>query len=267
MTGQAMAATAIRPLPDFRVVDSHPRFWGLFADGRWEPGTLAALGRHLGPGRRFVDVGAWIGPTSLEAARLGADVVAFEPDPAAFDLLRRNLDLNPELAERIEAVPLALAPESGPMQLHSREAGNSETSVFDLHLRNGEAKPARLAFDVEGIGVAEACERYGFPDADLVKLDLEGAEYLLLPSLIEALGPANPPLLLSFHPMNLVALPTEEQRRLGESCLCALTDYSAEAWSGDEWRAADPDCVAAAAHQPDAGDHTFLLQTDPGEAK
>src|SRR5262245_17841498 len=53
------------------------------------------------------DIGAGDGVTTLLYANLawGGCVVAFEPDAAAVDLLRRNLSLNPRLAEVVHVVP------------------------------------------------------------------------------------------------------------------------------------------------------------------
>jgi len=59
-------------------------FWERFDQGLWEPRTLQKLSA-LRDGDLFVDIGAWIGPTTLAAAVNGARVLAFEPDPVARD--------------------------------------------------------------------------------------------------------------------------------------------------------------------------------------
>jgi len=41
-----------------------------------------------------MDVGSWIGPTVLLAARHSARVVAYEPDPIALTELRSNITIN-----------------------------------------------------------------------------------------------------------------------------------------------------------------------------
>src|SRR4051794_40315371 len=64
----------------------------VFMSGRWQPeGLLRAVDlakRHTGrdplDGQVFLDVGANIGTTTLQAARLGASVIAFEPAPENF---------------------------------------------------------------------------------------------------------------------------------------------------------------------------------------
>lgn len=104
-------------------------------------------------GQTVVDVGAYVGDSTIAFARRGAIVHAFEPSVAFCGFIRRNLDAN-ALASRVV--------------LH--EVGLSDR-LSELNVRND-----RLHF-VEG--VAYAIEN--LPQAvDLLKLDCEGAEYHLL---------------------------------------------------------------------------------------
>lgn len=50
--------------------------------------TLAML--DVGPGERFLDVGAGTGSVSIQAARLGTEVWAVERNPEGIGLIRRN---------------------------------------------------------------------------------------------------------------------------------------------------------------------------------
>src|SRR4051794_20749320 len=88
-------------------------FWELFDKGLWEPSTLRVLRDRLRVGARYVDIGAWVGPTALVAAAAGAQVEAFEPDPGALDELEANLAANPDLAQRVTIHPFALSRAGG----------------------------------------------------------------------------------------------------------------------------------------------------------
>lgn len=106
-----------------RSQERYGSFWATFAAGTFEPATVSVLEAELGPGRRFLDIGAWIGPFTLLANALGAQVTAFEPDPVAVAALRNNLALNASLAERVEVRPVAVAASAGSVRLDGGTLG------------------------------------------------------------------------------------------------------------------------------------------------
>ena len=79
-------------------------------------GVVALLNRRHDLQREFCafDVGAADGLTSLIYARLGATVIAFEPEPTAVTSFVRNLELNPSLAARITLVQDYYRPDNYP---------------------------------------------------------------------------------------------------------------------------------------------------------
>jgi FkbM family methyltransferase len=94
---------------EYTVVEGHDWFWKTFADGSWEPTTFKIFDKFIDPERPMLDIGAWIGPTALYAAKRAKKVFAFEPDPAAFVSLVQNLSLNPTL----NVVPYPVAVSNG----------------------------------------------------------------------------------------------------------------------------------------------------------
>jgi FkbM family methyltransferase len=175
------------------VADDQPTFWDRVEAGRWEPGTLAVLDELVDERTTFVDLGAWVGPTTLYAAALARRVVAVEADPAALDQLRRNLAANPDLSSRIEVVAKAIHPMAGPVSLGAkRKAGDSMSSIL---LANGPS-----TWTVEGIRPAELAAQLQDDERIVLKLDVEGAEYGLLPHLGPLLTPRTGAILVSFHP-------------------------------------------------------------------
>ena len=75
-------------------------------------------------GKTVIDVGANVGDTALYFAERGAEVVAYEPDPANFRWLLANLDLNPTLRSRIHPFPFAVGVE-GEVEFHGGLGGGS----------------------------------------------------------------------------------------------------------------------------------------------
>jgi hypothetical protein len=64
-----------------------------------------------------LDVGAFVGDTALYYAKRGAFVVAVEPLPNNYEMLLKNLDLNPALKPRIVPINVAIAGEDGFMDV------------------------------------------------------------------------------------------------------------------------------------------------------
>jgi len=215
-------------------------YWAKVEAGRWEPETFRLFratldARALGRPTRLVDIGAWIGPTALYAAALGAHVTAFEPDPAALSVLRANLALNPDLAARVRVEPVALDADGGDAQglatLASEEPGNSMSGLF----RDAPERMRVPAATPEAAGLEALVA-----EADLVKLDIEGGEFALLPALAGLLAAHRPTLHLSLHAKFLPAarFADGERQALQARALAALPAYACGYWAETgRWRA------------------------------
>jgi len=178
-------------------------FWDRVSAGGWEPQTFAVFRRFLRPGTSLVDVGAWIGPTALYGARLGARVHAIEPDPAAHAELAANVAANPDLQERIVLHRLCIAAESGPVKLYAGGMYAHPTSRFGDSmsglLPTGDGT-CQASHEVEGVSLADFMAAHAVGDCALIKMDVEGGEYALIPGRWRALAPwGPPPLCVSFH--------------------------------------------------------------------
>lgn len=172
-------------------------FWTKLETGIWEPDTLAVLDEHVDTATLFLDIGGWIGPTTLYAGALGAAVIVVEADPKALPALRRNIELNPKMARRIEIIAKALYPGKGrngeKVKFGSRrKGGDSMSSLVHEHMAT--------AWEVETISphrLAELCRGSG---KVFMKIDIEGGEYTIFPH-AEALFSLNLAAVhLSLHP-------------------------------------------------------------------
>jgi FkbM family methyltransferase len=179
-----------------RVADDQPTFWAKVEAGRWEPDIFNFIDDHVDETTTFLDCGAWIGPTSLYAAFRARRVVGVEADPAALDQLRRNLAANPELAAKIEVVPRALSSAPGIVTMGARrKPGDSMSSVL--------LAQAERIWQVDAITPGELAARLPQDGPLVVKIDLEGGEYGLLPHFSPILDRAAA-VRLSFHPAFLM---------------------------------------------------------------
>ncbi len=171
-------------------------FWERLEKGTWEPSTFTVLDAFATPDTNYLDVGGWIGPTALYAAQRARQAHAFEPDPVAYRELDANLRANRdrEWASRLQLHNKAVSSSDGTLKLGSQAGGgDSQSSVF--------FSEAATSWEVEMISLRRFIEDNGLGhDPLFIKMDIEGAEYGLLPSLKGILAGHNVVLYLSLHP-------------------------------------------------------------------
>ncbi|MDK3072816.1 FkbM family methyltransferase [Sedimentitalea sp. JM2-8] len=190
----------------FRFDPYHSKFWRKASAGGWEPETFAMLDRYLDKDHDYLDIGAWIGPTVLYGARKARHVWCFEPDPEAFRALAWNIDLNG--LNNVSAFAAALSQGVGVARMAGfhGEKGDSTTSLLN---------PAGAAgSDVLTLGFDQFETAVDLNGVSLVKMDVEGAEFDLLPTLTPWLAKRRPALLLSIHAPFLA--PADRRRRVEE---------------------------------------------------
>jgi FkbM family methyltransferase len=203
------------------VADDQPTFWDRVENGRWQQHTLSAIDRLVDGRTTFVDLGAWVGPTTLYAAAAARRVIAVEADPAALDQLRRNLAANPELAARVEVVPRAVHAHDGHVTLGARrKPGDSMSSTL--------LSDARRTWQAEAVTPTQLAAMLSGDERIVVKIDIEGGEYELLPSLAPLLARAEA-VLISFHPKMLedASADRREAARRTRAALAALAGFRA----------------------------------------
>lgn len=183
------------------------------AVGLQEPETLALVGRLLGPRMTFVDVGAHIGWYTVIAASLvgeGGRVYAFEPLTSNFALLARNVSVN-GYDGIVRLANKALSDRSGVVVLFE---GAEDSGASSIYPTSGVGK---VGTEVECMTLDDFLEGQGWPSVDLMKIDVEGAEPMVLRGMREVVR-RNPHLrlIIEYFPANLAAGGSDPQ------CLFAL---------------------------------------------
>jgi FkbM family methyltransferase len=175
-----------------RVHPGDRSFWVDTYFGCWEKETLAWIRSHVRPGIQFGDIGAWVGPTSIFAAKLGAKVTCFEPDPVAYERLLFNLRTNEP--GRVAPFNLALGAVDGIRRLAplAKELGQSGSSLYAPEHKAESARVLALSW-------TSAVRLLDLPGFDVVKMDIEGGEAELLPDMLPWLRQHRPHLLLGTH--------------------------------------------------------------------
>jgi FkbM family methyltransferase len=187
--------------------------WKDMIEGRFDAEIYSALAPVLpAAGGVLWDVGAHMGFHTLGfAALVGAAgrVVGFEPNPSNRERLRQNLEKNADLAARIEILSCALSDREGESAFvvsHDVDSGASSMSFLD-----GTTPAVDPGFSsawgrivvplrtVDGLIQERAA-----PPPDALKIDVEGAELLVLRGAAETLRAVRPTLIVEAHSAKLL---------------------------------------------------------------
>lgn len=169
----------------------------------YEEDVSAEVRRLLGRGQTFVDVGANIGWFSLLAAALvGPEgrVVAVEPNPANVTLLRQSAKENG--FDNIDVIGVALAEKAGAVALET-DGSNGRIIPID----GPPAQPVEASFVVASYPLDTILAQAGVGRVDLMKIDVEGAEPLVLRGGAATLARDRPVLITEFYPLALECSP------------------------------------------------------------
>jgi len=187
--------------PASRVgVSVRPRpFWKLLEAGLWELNCIKYICDTVKKPCTILDVGAWVGPYTLLFSKLMGDsgnIYAFEPDPEAFDELRANVQRN--ALSNVHLEKLCIADSEGRANLRVGQ----ESSLSSILGDRGKEIP------VQTITLDKYCQENGIlPDA--IKIDVEGAERLVIEGSRTIIRRHSPWVLLEFH----AALMSKEERK------------------------------------------------------
>lgn len=132
--------------------------------GVYEPDTTRYIEENVRKGDLVLDIGAHIGYHSLNFARAGACVEAFEPDPDLFRLLKRNV-----ADYEVECHQSAVSDIDGEVTLYMNEDRRAWNSLL----------PRRDAIPVKVLSLTIDWYLYYEP-VDWIKIDVEGLELQVL---------------------------------------------------------------------------------------
>lgn len=152
-----------------------------YALSAFAPGSLDTI----------IDVGAHLGFFSLLAARLGLRVFALEPFDENFELLKSNIaHLN-----NVLPLPLAVGARAGEQEFHV----SSIPSAGSFH--PVERHPVQRVVRVPSVTIADFFREYRVQRCDLLKIDVEGAEYSIVYGIPDELWPSIRFVCLEYDPL------------------------------------------------------------------
>jgi FkbM family methyltransferase len=173
-----------------------PRFELGYSNGDYEPWIQELLKAELRPGGCYYDVGAHYGFFCLIATRfLGASgaVVALEPDPQNAAILKAHVARND--LDEINVVEAAVWSCAGQMTFEQASEASNRTQGKISSDGNGES--ARIS--VPAVRLDDLVFAEGYRAPDLIKMDVEGAEWEALQGARRVLTEVKPKWLCEVH--------------------------------------------------------------------
>lgn len=163
---------------------------------RYEPSTTKLFKDTVKPGMVVVDIGAHVGYYTLLAAKqVGptGKVYAFEPEQDNHAILLKNIEVNGY--NNIVATRMAVSNQQGISTLYVSGLDSGRHSMY----RHG--LPERGSASIETTTLDSFLALEGWPNIDLIKIDVEGAEVTVLDGMTSLIGKsAGLRLIIEFNP-------------------------------------------------------------------
>jgi FkbM family methyltransferase len=184
----------------------------MIIDGVWEEYLTELFLGEMKPGLVVVDIGANIGYFSMLAARAVGDegrVYAFEPEPVNHDILVRNIKVNGY--RNVVAVHKALSNKIGKLRLFC-DRTNFGSSSFS---RENILSETRGSIEVETTTLDDYLgNKTKDTSVDIIKMDVEGAEGLVLKGAYQVLKSNDVTIFMEFWTYGLRNLGTDPLKLL-----------------------------------------------------
>jgi FkbM family methyltransferase len=180
----------------------------ILEEGVWEPKSIQAVADHLSPSGSFIDVGAHVGYYSLKAATMvgpNGHVISIEPNPQTLPKLRANIDASE--AHAVSVWPVACAQSESTLQFYAAPESNTGESSLSKENASQEGS-APVAYTVQARPLDAIVKEAKLDRVDVIKIDVEGAEFEVLKGAAKTLDDFRPVLIIELMPNQLKSMGT-----------------------------------------------------------
>lgn len=186
--------TPVRVFPGVDTAD----WWRNVERKKWEPSTFYSFYQEIDNETIYVGFGEWNAVTGLMATQVAKTSILVEVDPMAFTKVLNNVCVNNHIADKAILDNRGIGPRADTIQMVG--AGQSGSKIND-----GSAYPSDWrTFTATIIHLKDLLVEYGYSldkDKLFIKMDTEGAEAIIIPSLTLWFSKASrlPSMLISMH--------------------------------------------------------------------
>ena len=212
----------------------------IYMVGGFERATHAAYRRLLSAGDVCIDIGANIGSHTLPLAGCVGEqglVIAVEPTAGAYNKLQVNVNVNPDLAERIQLLQaMVTANDNDPLEdgiyaswplVRSRESNDvPHERHLGVRLSTSGARAGTLA---------TLLSKFRLQRVDLIKIDVDGYEMDVLEGARQLLAEFRPLIIMELAPYTWEerGVPSDAPIRFLQEMNYRFSDLSGKPFSGD----------------------------------
>lgn len=171
--------------------------------GSWEITSLFTeeilnnLSKIITPDSTVIDIGAQTGNMSVAYSLFANKVIAFEPNPATFEVLEKNSEINPV----IEPYNYAISDEEGPLEFHYSDYGFCNGG-FATRTETGIGVTGhKVPIDVYGVNLEKFLQENNIEigKISLIKIDAEGHDKDILKTLTNIINKHKPVLITEIY--------------------------------------------------------------------
>ncbi len=161
----------------------HPFQGNWELDALFNKKELDNTSKLIKPNSIVLDIGAQTGNMAVAYSLFAKNVIAFEPNPATFEILEKNSTLN-----SITPYNFAISKEEGECEFHYSDPGLCNGGYASI-LDNGIGTTGHsLPLDIYKVNIVNFLKKYhpnDFNNISFIKIDAEGHDKEILPTLKE----------------------------------------------------------------------------------
>lgn len=178
-----------------KLIPNYDWFVNYFKSGEWEKDTFEIFDEVKDSNKVAVDIGAWIGATSIWLSKNFKNVISIEADKEALTVLKSNLKNNH--CENVIVIEKAIFNDSVSELFFGKNKnrlgeghGDSTSQAKTIQTNNDD-------YTVSTVTLYEILKQYD--NISFIKIDIEGGEEMILEDLFTLSAKNNLKIWVSFH--------------------------------------------------------------------